>query len=513
MRPDQKSNQNTIIRKSLHPARTMVTWALAAVVALAGLLGAVTLFVPPGAEAQAPGPQGVALGEPATMFYPGPQGPLQSAPSAEQRGVSRVIYSPDGTLLTVGTPLGVFLYEAPTLSQVLFIDTGAPVVSLGYSPDGTLIATGSYTGTVDIWDSLDGAPIRSLSAPQGAVNALAFSPDGATLATAGSDGMIRVWRVVDGRLLRSLRGHAGAVWSIAFSPNGQLIASGGADGSLRVWQTRTGVGVSSLVGNIGGVNAVAFSPNSALVALGSGDGAVRLWDVRTGQVLQTLTGHRGGITGVQFAPDGSGFASGSYDGRVIIWQTATGRQLGTLQSPAGAVASVVFSPDALQLVVGALDGAVQVWEINVFGFPRGPGSAFPPPQVLCTNDAAFVADVTVPDNTVVLPGTRFAKTWRFRNTGTCSWGPGYRLRLSGGQSMGSPGSVSLVTVPPGGAVDISSQMIAPVIPGVHVGFWQMADATGQGFGPRVTVVIQVQPPAPPPTCRQSRRPVASSTCG
>ena len=192
------------------------------------------------------------------------------------------------------------------------------------------------------------------------------------------------------------------------------------------------------------MNAIAFSPNSALVALGSGDGAVRLWDVRTGQVLQTLTGHRGGITGVQFAPDGSGFASGSYDGRVIIWQTATGRSLGTLQSPAGAVASVVFSPDALQLVVGALDGAVRLREITVFGFPRGPGSAFPPPQVLCTNDAAFVADVTVPDNTVVLPGTRFTKTWRFRNTWHVLLGarlpaPAVRRAEHGLTRIGEPG--------------------------------------------------------------------------
>src|SRR5512147_319374 len=43
----------------------------------------------------------------------------------------------------------------------------------------------------------------------------------------------------------------------------------------------------------------------------------------------------------------------------------------------------------------------------------------------CTNSAAFVTDVTIPDNTNVAGGTTFTKTWRVSNTGTCVWGADY----------------------------------------------------------------------------------------
>jgi hypothetical protein len=39
----------------------------------------------------------------------------------------------------------------------------------------------------------------------------------------------------------------------------------------------------------------------------------------------------------------------------------------------------------------------------------------------CTDIAAFVADVTIPDNTVMAPNQPFTKTWRLRNDGTCTW--------------------------------------------------------------------------------------------
>ncbi|HEY77099.1 MAG TPA: hypothetical protein G4O00_13155, partial [Thermoflexia bacterium] len=41
-------------------------------------------------------------------------------------------------------------------------------------------------------------------------------------------------------------------------------------------------------------------------------------------------------------------------------------------------------------------------------------------QTGCTLNGAFVADVTVPDNSTFPPNTPFTKTWRLRNTGTCT---------------------------------------------------------------------------------------------
>ncbi len=69
-------------------------------------------------------------------------------------------------------------------------------------------------------------------------------------------------------------------------------------------------------------------------------------------------------------------------------------------------------------------------------------SATPRPDAtigVCTNNAEFVTDVTVPDGTQVSPGTVLDKRWRVLNTGTCDWGPGYSLVLISGDAMLFPG--------------------------------------------------------------------------
>ena len=72
----------------------------------------------------------------------------------------------------------------------------------------------------------------------------------------------------------------------------------------------------------------------------------------------------------------------------------------------------------------------------------------------CTYRAAFLGDVSIPDNTITAPGGAFVKTWRLRNDGSCPWGPNQYVRslvFFNGDPMGAPSEVPLLTtVPPGG---------------------------------------------------------------
>ena len=114
----------------------------------------------------------------------------------------------------------------------------------------------------------------------------------------------------------------------------------------------------------------------------------------------------------------------------------------------------------------------------------------------CSNAAQFVADVTIPDNTILRPGQAFTKTWRLRNTGSCMWSTGYQLIRDSGDALGGPVSVGLpLAVAHNETVDISVQLVAPSAPGTYAGYWQLADAGGRRFGPRITVVIVVPDPS------------------
>jgi hypothetical protein len=113
----------------------------------------------------------------------------------------------------------------------------------------------------------------------------------------------------------------------------------------------------------------------------------------------------------------------------------------------------------------------------------------------CTNSASFVADVTIPDNTNVAGGTTFTKTWRISNTGTCIWGPDYKLTHYSDELLGAPPSVPLPITNPGQTADISVNLIAPNANGTHRGNFVVENPKGLimkvGDDSRLWVIINV----------------------
>jgi hypothetical protein len=115
--------------------------------------------------------------------------------------------------------------------------------------------------------------------------------------------------------------------------------------------------------------------------------------------------------------------------------------------------------------------------------PSGPGG--------CVPNADFVSDVTVPDNTLFQPGSRFTKTWRIKNSGTCNWDSTYQLAFMTGSSLGGPASTTVLPTAVGATVDISVNLTAPSQPGAYSGTWGMETPGGTPFGAPAWVRIVV----------------------
>jgi hypothetical protein len=110
--------------------------------------------------------------------------------------------------------------------------------------------------------------------------------------------------------------------------------------------------------------------------------------------------------------------------------------------------------------------------------PTGPVSA----AAYC-DWAGFVADVTVPDGTAFAPSATFAKTWRLKNIGTCTWSTSYALVFDSGTQMGASSTVNLpASVAPGQLIDVTVNMTAPSNSGTFRGYWKMRNANGVIFG-------------------------------
>jgi hypothetical protein len=83
-----------------------------------------------------------------------------------------------------------------------------------------------------------------------------------------------------------------------------------------------------------------------------------------------------------------------------------------------------------------------------------------PANASCTDSSKFVADVTIPDNTVVASNTPFTKTWRLKNTGSCTWDSSYLVYYISGTTMSQQPGYWIVNRDkrslPGESVDIVS---------------------------------------------------------
>lgn len=99
----------------------------------------------------------------------------------------------------------------------------------------------------------------------------------------------------------------------------------------------------------------------------------------------------------------------------------------------------------------------------------------------CTDLAAFVADVTVPDYSHFDQREAFTKTWRIKNVGTCTWTADYKAVYSSGDALGAPTSIALSETAPNATVDISAKMAAPARDGKFEIFYQLNDAAGDAI--------------------------------
>ena len=203
------------------------------------------------------------------------------------------------------------------------------VKSLAFSPDGSLLAVGTSVGQVKLFNAQTGELVqalddqegkaadkktiesaRPLKRAMGSVVSLAFSPDGSLLAMAGKSfddmplvadkdtasdytwsfaklptapGRLKVWNVATGKLKYDLLGH-GHANGVAFSPDGNFLASAGSwlneneggkgvtvdgEGAI-IWSAWTGAKLRTITRPPSrGTHSVAFSPDSKLVAIGS----------------------------------------------------------------------------------------------------------------------------------------------------------------------------------------------------------------------------------------------------
>lgn len=137
----------------------------------------------------------------------------------------------------------------------------------------------------------------------------------------------------------------------------------------------------------------------------------------------------------------------------------------------------------------------------------------------CIDGLAWVADLTYDDQGMVappvfVPGQPFAKSWRVRNVGNCTWDDSYQLAFgygtAPGASMGGQPVKVSDAVAPGATYDIQVDLVAPLTAGTMRGVWHMTDAAGRAFGEGLFAGAQIAG-APTPTPAPTQTPAPGIT--
>ena len=304
-------------------------------------------------------------------------------------GITAIQFSPDGTLLAVGSTIGVWLYDVETGEEKSLFGSGV-CEALNFSPDGRFLTASSGETLIQLWEIATEreVPLIDLYAD---ASVLRFSSDGKTLIGLYGSGHAAITRlnIENGKgktkhLKTGLFGiglFSSEDFQGVYAMTNDRIAIGKQDGMIQLWDVATRKKLSTLRGHIdlplqpldkpvqrmfkkNRVLAVAFSPDGTRLASGSPDTTVRLWNTTGDRDSMLLQQHTGATNVLAFSPDGKTLASGSTDKTVQLWDTTTGNPRATLTGHINGIAALAFSPDGRTLVSGSTDGTIRFWDIE-----------------------------------------------------------------------------------------------------------------------------------------------------
>ncbi len=240
---------------------------------------------------------------------------LKVIATGHQRGIARLVFSPDGQHLASSSWDGTAcLWKVATggLERV-FRGHRLSVNGIDISPDGRLLATSSGDETARIWSIETGETLaicKDTEKKTYTLSSVKFQPDGQGLVTSSWGDLLRVWKL-DGTLRRRLPVFTDNYTCFTKDPN-RLLVSGTPQGTLcMVVDFETGEQKAVFKRHTGRVVIGAVSPEGKLAATaGDGGDSLYVWNINDGSLVHHLGKKGRPIWSVGWSADGHTVAWG-----------------------------------------------------------------------------------------------------------------------------------------------------------------------------------------------------------
>jgi len=177
------------------------------------------------------------------------------------------------------TPLGTLELWRVDGRQVAKVRLDSPTYAVAFSPDGTLVAVGTDSGKAVLVDTATGKVERTILPLGGSVTAVAFSPAG-TLGTGTWAGIVQLWNPATGKEIgKPVLAQPSPIASLDFDAKGDTFStSGGSDGTAKLWTTATLQQVgSAFQSDPSQWGTARFTPDGSHLVVLYGDGTGFVW--------------------------------------------------------------------------------------------------------------------------------------------------------------------------------------------------------------------------------------------
>ena len=274
----------------------------------------------------------------------------RSGVSATGRIRARVAVSPDGGLLASPTKQGIVVYRVADGAPLWRADEGGFIGRLLFSPDGSRLAVGTMAGRVTHWDSGSGAALRSRweeLTPGG--TDLALTPNGSLAASAGGGGRpVVIRRVMSGTVVRGLPSELRSQ-SLAFAPDNDTLAVATA-GEIQLWRASDGLRIGGFITDGAPRSPLAFRPDGGALAgyVVPPEGGLprpRLWRLPDGALLSPLGDAGENFPALSFSPAADLLATTGEGSTIKLWRASDGAALRDARTTSDEVQALAISPD------------------------------------------------------------------------------------------------------------------------------------------------------------------------
>lgn len=296
--------------------------------------------------------------------------------------IQTIAYSPDGTLIAVGSTIGVWIYDAETGEELTLL-TGQQIGEgrVVFSPSGQLLAScGNLDNAFCLWDVRTGRRVHKIIADKRGTRDVAFSPNGNVLATGQwSARSIRLWDVNTGSLLREFTGYNHSVNNVTFSPDGKTIV-GMSEAQVIFWDIETAQPIRRFTQPNARFYNMALSPDFQTLAIygekrtdDKREWFIYSYDVKSGKRKHIIELSVEGTQYLIFSPDSQLLLSSGWNSPIYVWDAQTGKRIdsffaGESRGVAGGICGWAFTPDGQTLALASLGGNIELWDANTFRF-------------------------------------------------------------------------------------------------------------------------------------------------